>query len=175
MSTAAALPDLAVIDATLAKGAWWLRLVDDLSDHATRRSAALAKGVGRRPIFGEMARLAHAIGLAVVLAFQLRAYLKAQAQRRAMAPVDLAAAETPVTTWADGDAAWGLSVGDEADPEPAARSVVIAPWERAAQAFSTAVPQGVQRRTPRAQGAAMRVDDLRVWLNPPPCLPPRPG
>ena len=174
MSTAAARPDLSALDATLAKGAWWLRLIEDLRDHATRRSAALARGVGRRPIFGEMARLAHAIGLAVVLAFQLRAYLKAQAQRRAMASVDLAVAAAPVTTRADDDAAGGLSVRDTADPESAARSIVFAPWERAARAFSTAVPQGVQGRTPRAPGTAIRVD-LRVWLNAPPCLPPRPG
>ena len=159
--SAAALPDITAIDAAVAKGEWWLRLFDELSNRGRRRSEAVRDGKGRWPTFGDLARIAHAVCLAVVAAIRLRGYLKDLARLRALAPDELVARQAP---------------RDTATPNaaPAPQPDILAPWKfapprvlplvaedpsgQAASAFDTAHPL-----------ASAIAPNARPWR------PPRPG
>jgi hypothetical protein len=158
----AATPDIAAIDAALARGEWWLRLFDELSNCGRRRSETFAvhNGKGRRPILGDIARIVRAVSLAIVAAIRLRGYLKDLTRLRALPPADLAAARQ--------------AARHPAKPDPAPMPIILAPWESASPTFLPAVPKD-------PPGHAMRAVDtvtplaLSTELNVRPWRPPRPG
>ena len=85
---------LAEIDLAFAKGEWWMRLFDMLSDACMSRVEALTPTAagGRGSVVGDFSRLAHAVRLAVVAAMRLDVILRGLADLRRLAPEAIAAA-----------------------------------------------------------------------------------
>ena len=158
-------PDTVAIDAALAKGEWWLRLFDELSNCGRRRSEALRNGKSRWPTFGDLTRIAQAVSLAIVAAIRLRGHLKNLARLRALAPAEAKAQEGAATRQA---------ALDTAKPNPTPQPIILAPWEPAPPIVLTPVHRDPPGRTPRATDIALAfahstTPNARPWL------PPRPG
>ena len=90
----AAHPLHAEIDLAIARGEWWMRLFDTLSDIGVTRARALSatggKGLVRAAL--DYCRLARALCLAIVAAMRLEDFLRGLAKLRTLAPEAIAAA-----------------------------------------------------------------------------------
>ncbi len=117
-------PDLAAIDAALAKGAWWARLFRDLADRGMRRAEALVveNRKGLRQVVDNVDRIARAVRLIVVAVMRLRGFLERLTQLRKLSPGDLAAARARAKAKAEEDAATRPTARDKASARREARA-----------------------------------------------------
>ena len=100
-------PDLAAIDAALAKGAWWARLFRDLADQGVRRAEALTlearKGLWH--FVDDVDRITRAVRLTAVAAIRLGGFLSGLADLRKLSPDDLATARARAKAKAEAETA----------------------------------------------------------------------
>ena len=84
----ARLPDLAAIDAAIARGKWWMTLFDALADAGMKQVDALTakRGQGPARVVQVFCRLARAVRLAIVAAMRLDEILRGLAELRRLAP-----------------------------------------------------------------------------------------
>jgi hypothetical protein len=106
----AATPDLADIDAALAKGEWWLRLLEELAESGVALAGELADDVKagrRRPqdAADDYARISAAVREAIAMSMRLEQALRGLSALRACAPGDIAAAKAKAAVQAAADAA----------------------------------------------------------------------
>jgi hypothetical protein len=106
----AAAPDLADIDAALAKGQWWLRLLEELAEAGVALAGELAddvKAARRRPqdAADDYARISAAVREAIAMSIRLEQALRGLTALRACAPGDIAAAKAKAAVQAAADAA----------------------------------------------------------------------
>ena len=127
MSKDATHPDIAAIDAALSRGAWWVRLFNELSQRGMRRAEALEveSRKGLRRAIDDFDRIARAVRLAVVAAMRLRGFLMGLAQLRSRTPADLAAARAHAKAKAEEDAAARQAGRDKAKARRQARAVEV--------------------------------------------------
>ena len=109
-------PEHAAIDADIAKGEWWARLFDELSERGTRRAEALKVDNPKhlRRVIGQFDRIARAVRLAVVAVLRLEAFLRGLARLRGLSSGDLSAARARARAKAEADAAARRTARDQA-------------------------------------------------------------
>jgi hypothetical protein len=102
-----ARPELADIEAIIAKGEWWSRLFDELADVGMERAEALST-TGPKPlhrVVDAAVRICRAVRLAVVAGMRLGQILAGLADLRARSTADIAAARAHAMARANQDAA----------------------------------------------------------------------
>jgi hypothetical protein len=104
-----AAPDLADIDAALAKGEWWLRILEELAEAGVALASQLAgdvKAGRRRPqdAADDYVRVAAAVREAVAMTLRLQEALRGLASLRACTLQDIAAAKAKAHAEANAEA-----------------------------------------------------------------------
>ena len=102
-----ARPELAAIDASIARGNWWVRLFDELSERGVERAQALAESPdpASRGLIRTVERVFRAVRLAVMAAMGLDRILAGLADLRASSAAAIAAARARAMAKAEADAA----------------------------------------------------------------------
>jgi hypothetical protein len=105
-----ATPDLGDIDAAIAKGEWWLRLLDELAQAGVELAGALAPEVkAGRLEAGDAAdqfeRISAAVRRAIAMSFRLEEVLRGLTALRACTAQEIAAAKARALAQARADAA----------------------------------------------------------------------
>jgi hypothetical protein len=168
MSLAAAHPDIAAIDAALAKGEWWVRLFDELARVANRRAKSLDVNNPKTlwQVAVDLERFTRALCLAVLAATCLEGFLSGLAELSKLSPGDLAAARARAKAKADAEAAARATARDKArvlrearKAEIRARVMDVIEREKPAHQDREPLIEALERRL-AVDPALVDVDDL---------------